>query len=124
MAAYVDFAFYSGTYSGTAIVQTDFPRLAMRASAVIDQVTFGRAAPIMTNATDAATIEKIKLATCVVAEEIQKLEESGGAVQSETVGRHSVTYVDQRSDNARLTGAAKLYIGMTGLMYPGFTEDE
>jgi len=69
MTAYTDSTYYTGTYLGNVIASADFPRLALRASAVIDQVTFGRASAIVTAATDTATIALIKMATCAVAVE-------------------------------------------------------
>ena len=41
--AYADFTYYSTSYLGNVIAETDFSRLALRASAVIDQLTFSRA---------------------------------------------------------------------------------
>ncbi len=122
MDVYADYEFYIGTYKGTSIAESDFPRFAREASAFVDQATFGRAAPIVGAATDLTTIESIKLATCAVAEEIQKLEASGGAVQSETVGRISVTYVSRLTDDARKLRAARLYLWDTGLLYRGIDE--
>ena len=57
MAAYADYEFYVTTYQGAAIAQADFPLLALRASEVVDQVTFDRAAAVVTADTDAATVE-------------------------------------------------------------------
>ena len=122
--AYADYAFYSSTYLGTAIASADFPRLAARASAVIDRITFGRAAAVITAETPAATVTAIKNAVCAVADEIQKSEASGGAVQSERVGNYSVTYLSQKSDEKRQIDAAALYLWNTDLMYRGFTEGE
>ena len=128
MAVYVDYDFYTTQFYGTAIAQADFSRLALRASAVIDQVTFGRTAAVITADEDDATIEKIKLATCAVAEEYQRLDKvgGGGEIQSERVGQHSVTYATgaATSDRAKLADAAKLYLWDTDLMYRGFTDDE
>lgn len=124
MAAYADYEFYQGTYKGTAIAQSDFDRLAIPASAVIDQITFSRAAPVVEAAADATTIEKIGFATCAVAEEMQKLEASGGAVSSERLGNYQATYLSQLSEDARLARAAKRYLGNTGLMYRGLDESE
>ncbi len=125
MAAYADYAFYTLTYLGAAIAQADFDRLALRASVVIDQVTYGRAAPVIAAGEDADAIEKIKLATCAVAEELQS-QSQGGQIQSERVGQHSVTYnVGQAtSEKHRLSEAAKLYLWSTDLMYRGFNADE
>jgi len=100
----------------------------LRASAAIDQLTFNRALPIVTAATETDTIDAIKMATCAVAEELQTQsgESGSGVIQSETVGRHSVTYVQGsvRSLEQRQSNAAKLYLGSTGLMFRGFADDE
>jgi hypothetical protein len=130
MAAYADFTYYTTTYLGTAIVSANFARLALRASAVIDSLTFGRAAPIVTAATDTATIDLIKMATCAVAEEYQAVEQDGstGGIKSESIGSHSVTYADgaikTQTSNRRYSNAAALYLGDSGLMFQGFNDDE
>ena len=123
MTAYVDFTFYVEIYRGAAIPAADFPRLALRASVVIDQVTFGQAAAVVTADEDDDLIALIQMATCAVAEEIQKAD-AGGTVQSERVGQHSVTYaVSTVSDERRQVKAAKLYLAATGLMYRGLDAD-
>lgn len=124
--AYCDYTYYSGTYLGTAIASANFARLALRASAVIDSLTFNRAA----DETDTDTVDAIKMATCAVAEEIQAVETGGGAdaIQSESVGSVSITYADNATkrltNNERYTEAAKLYLGNTGLMFKGFMDGE
>ncbi len=128
--AYATYAYYTDTFLGTAIASADFARLALRASAVIDQITFNRAGPVVTAGTETDTIDLIKMATCAVAEEYQAIEDSGSAdgIQSESVGSHSVTYAEnskqRRTATARLAEAAKLYLGSTELMYRGFAEGE
>jgi hypothetical protein len=130
MTAYVDYTYYSATYLGTAILSADFARLALRASAVIDQITFQRAAPIVAAATDTANIDLIKMATCAVAEEIQTEESEGSAdgIQSESVGNFSVTYavgsVKTMTLQDKRENAARLYLGGSGLMFKGFATDE
>jgi hypothetical protein len=122
MGAYADYEYYSGTYLGASIAAPDFPRLALRASAIVDRVTFGQAGPVVTAATDVDTIDKIKMATCAVAEEYQVLDkhESGGEIASERVGNNSVAYVQnktaQLSDEAKMAKVAKTYLWPTGLM--------
>ncbi|MBV5322614.1 MAG: hypothetical protein JZU60_02115 [Ilumatobacteraceae bacterium] len=130
MASYADFTYYTATYLGTAIVSADFARLALRASATIDNLTFDRAAPIVTAATDTATINKIKMATCALAEESQKedLVDGVDGIQSESIGSNSVSYAE--NSGKRLTNemkqskAAKLYLSSTGLMFRGFASGE
>lgn len=126
MAAYADFAFYTTDYLGTAIAEADFPQLALRASAVIDQLTYNRAA----SETDEATIEKIQMANCAVAEEMQITVAQGGedAIASESVGSHSVSYAENSTkrltNDQRYYNAAYLYLSSTGLMFPGFMAGE
>lgn len=123
--AYADYSFYTGTYKGTAIAQAAFDRLAARASAEMDMLTANRAAPIIEAATDTATIAFIKMATCAIAEEIQSVE-AAPEVTSETVGRHSVTYLkgSYRPPRVRYADAARVYLGLTGLMFRGFDADQ
>ena len=71
MAVYADYEYYTDTYLGTAIAETAFDALALRASAVIDRLTFDRAAVVITADEDDATIDLIQMATCAVAEELQ-----------------------------------------------------
>jgi hypothetical protein len=123
--AYADYAFYTGTYLGTAIASADFSRLAQRAAEVIDELTFQRAAGVITDATDTDTIAQIKLANCALAEDIQTAEASGNTdgIASESVGTYSVTY--KSNSRASMTreqvfrSTAKRYLGQTYLMYPG-----
>lgn len=119
MAVYVDHAYYTGQFFGTAIAASDFPRLAKQASTFIDQVTFGRAAGVVSEDTNTSTIEKIKDATCAVAEICQESED-GGQIAEERVGNHSVKYaIPTQSKEQRMYQTAKSYLGLTGLMYAG-----
>ena len=119
MAVYVDHAYYTSQFFGTAIAASDFPRLAKQASTFIDQVTFERAAEVVTAGTDTASIEKIKDATCALAEIIQE-QDNGGQIAEERVGNHSVKYaIPTQSKEQRMYQTAKDYLGLTGLMYAG-----
>jgi hypothetical protein len=128
--SYADYTYYAGTFLGTAIASADFARLALRASAQIDQLTFNRAAAIVTAATDLTTIAAIKDATCAVAEEYQAIEQDGstGGIVSESVGSYSVSYaenaVKRQSSTQRYTAVARIYLGSTGLMFSGFASGE
>ena len=130
MAAYADYTFYTTTYLGTAIASADFGRLALRASQVIDNSTFNRAAAIVTADEDADTIALIQMATCAVAEEIQTQESSGSidGVTSERVGSYAVTFgAGSRamlSNEEKQERAARFYLAQTGLMYRGFLDEE
>jgi hypothetical protein len=130
MAAYATFSYYTGTYLGNVIASADFSRLALRASAIIDQITFNRAAAIITANTPAATVTAIQNATCAVAEQYQANEANGNAdgIQAEGIGSNSVTYNEkassQLSNHEKLVRAAKVYLGNTSLMFPGFESGE
>jgi len=130
MPAYADYTYYTTTYLGTSIAVGDFNRLALRASAWVDRLTFQRAAAIVTAATDTATIALIKNATCAIAEDIQQTDANGGAdaIQSESIGQNSVTYVAGSSkmstSGETYMQTASLYLGSTGLMFPGFLAGE
>lgn len=126
MEAYADFDYYEDTYLGTSIASDDFPRLALRATAVIDQITFNRAA----GETDTDTVDKIKMAMCAVAEQLQTIEANGGddGIVSESIGSNSVTYAanaaKRQTNQTKLTQAANLYLSSTGLLFRGFASGE
>jgi len=125
---YTDFLFYAGTFLGDQIDAEDYPRLNQKASAWIDQLTFGRAFDIVDAGTDTDTIEKIKLATCAIAEVLLNKEGEQRSISSESVGGHSVSYVTSEEDKQgydhKMRNVAKLYLNDTGLMFRGFNEDE
>ena len=120
--AYCDYAYYSTTYLGTAITSAAFPQLALRASAIIDQLTF----QLASEQTDTDIIDLIKMATCAVAEQMKVVNDSGdvGGIKSESVGSHSVTYAENsesmKTVGQKYTDAAALYLISTNLMYRGF----
>jgi len=124
MAAYVDFTFYDGTYLGVAIAEADFDRIALRASEIIDQITFGRAEDDTDNET------AIKMANCAVCDVFYSIEQGGGSddIESERIGNNAVSYGENSTQ--RMTAsqqyetAARLYLDSTPLMYQGFAEDE
>lgn len=124
MAVYADYLFYTQQFDGTAIAQADYRRLARKASAHVNQLTFGRAAEIIEADTDVDLIEAIRLATCAVAEELQRQQENGSVISSERVGSYAVTYaVSPASGHERLATAAKLYLVESGMMYRGFDDE-
>lgn len=131
MAAYATYTYYTTTYLGTQITpQAEFDRLSLRASAWIDRLTFQRVAAIVTAGTETANIDLIRMATCAVAEDIQRAETAGGAdaIKSEAIGQNSVSYADTSSKmntaGETYMQTAALYLGSTGLMFPGFAAGE
>ena len=122
--SYADYTHYSTVYLGNAIAEADFPRLALRASAQIDRLTYNRAA------TDTDNTTAIKNAMCAVAEEIQRQEQSDNVdgITSESQGRYSVSYSANsnrsRTNQQKILDAAKLWLNSTALMFPGFSYGE
>lgn len=135
--AYADFEYYSTVYLGAAIQEADFPRLALRASSYLDYYTQGRAA-------QSADLDALKMACCAIAEQYQYIDaaktlaqksltvsmESGGELQSQTVGSWSKTYrsggdsaqqalSSAQAAQASLAAIAQQYLGITGLLYRG-----
>lgn len=124
MTVYADYTFYVTSFFGTAIAESSFPQLALRASAVIDQITFNRAADDTDNTT------AIKNAMCAVAEELQRQDLSDGVdgVASESQGQYSVSYLANsdrsRSNQSKVQTAASVWLANTALMFAGFNTGE
>lgn len=135
--AYADYTYYTNTYLGTAIQETDFPRLSLRASSFLDYYTQGRAA-------QNADLDALKMACCTIAEQYQAINaaqalaqkalsaslDSGGELQSQSVGSWSKTYrsggdsaqqalSSAQAAQASLAAIAQQYLGATGLLYRG-----
>ena len=118
---YANYSDYIYRYLGRAIrSEDDFDRLALRASAFLDRITFGRAEHYRD------TKGKLALACCAVAERLQAQEEaermsSGGAVEAEQVGDWRVQYRDGSLTGiaAELAALAEMYLTGTGLLYRG-----
>lgn len=124
MSAYVDYAYYTDIYLGTAITETAFPSLARDASAFIDMLTLRRLVYL-----DVGDVpEAAKMAACAVAERMQATQQSGAqdidaSIKSETVGGWTTAYNLMGDIRDQLHGdfraAAVRYLYGTGLMYAG-----
>lgn len=107
MAAYADYSFYTGTYLGNQIAESEFPRLALRASEYLDRITGGQAANF-------ASKELLQKAVCAVAEAWQSNEE-GGEVVSQSVGSWSKSFASSvKTKEQRLLDAARMYLSQLG----------
>lgn len=104
---YANYPYYVGTYHGSAIAEADFPRLAARASSYLDSIC---------NVKDHQDGDAVKMAACAVAEAWQ-VNEQGGEVVSESVGRWSKSFASSgKGKSALLWEAAMLYLGPAGLL--------
>lgn len=70
--AYADYEFYTTSYFGSAVPETDFPRLAERASIFVDTMTFDRLVDGLP--TDERSQKRIKKAVCSLAELMYQIE--------------------------------------------------
>lgn len=116
--AYADYEFYQNRYCGN-MPAADFRRLAVKASAYLDQLTFGR---IREGWETSPHADRIRTACCAAAD-VYRLQEQGGGVASETNDGISVTYVNGvghgKSESGQLYDAIVMHLGRTGLMYAG-----
>ena len=114
--AYATFHFYCDSYGGDAIPQAEFEKYGARATDYIDAVTHGRARGY------ADREDELKRACCAVAEAI-KLNEEGGGVVAESVGKLTRNYAagvtNTPSEEERLAIAVCRYLMHTGLLYLG-----
>lgn len=70
--AYADYDFYTTSYFGNVVPETDFPRLAERASDFVDTMTFDRLVDGLP--TDERSQKRIKKAVCSLAELLYQIE--------------------------------------------------
>ena len=70
--AYADYEFYTTSYFGTVVPETDFPRLAERASEFVDTMTFDRLVDGLP--TNEHSQKRIKKAVCSLAELMYQIE--------------------------------------------------
>lgn len=135
--AYATFEEYRMTYGGVLFTaDAAFLPFAERASDYIDAVTFGRLNEKDYDLLYGDVQRQIKKCCCALAENLFYYDAktqpdaavSGGAKQSETIGKYSVTFRNPLDSLAQLTGSnfntyqyntALKYLGRTGLMYRG-----
>jgi hypothetical protein len=124
MDAFIDYLYYTEN-DGSSISASEFDRYALRASFQVDLLTIKRAEAIITAGTNLALIDRIKRATMGVADVMKEHSVSRGSlgVQGEKVGDHSVQYRGndelQSYEAQAISSTVEMYLGHTGLMYPG-----
>ena len=120
---YATYDYYEDEYGGSVLSDTDFPYFVRKASAYIDQFTFGRI-----NEGNVNKFPSLPACTCDIAEMIffAKVKD-GKEKKSEITDGYSVTYVTEGTDGMiaeeklkrKLYSIAKLYLINTGLLYCG-----
>lgn len=111
----VTYEFYMQEYKGTDIPSSaDFDHVLVRAQAMVDRMVIN-AAPLNIE----AIRRRYMLAVCAVADCLYSQQQSGGgAVASESVGNHSVSYVSRSVADLykEQRKAAEMYLTGTGLL--------
>lgn len=137
---YADYEFYTNAFYGTLIQETDFPRLAVRASSYIDYLTQGRAEKDTEHKTELSN------ACCALAEQYLQVETAQQLAQkslnaafeynanvemsSQTVGSWTKTYrsggesavsaaTAMTTAKTELANVAAQYLATTGLLCRG-----
>ena len=135
--AHATFEAYRTIYAGTLFTdENQLLPFAERASDYMDAVTFGRLTAPNIDTIYGDVQRLIIKCCCALAENLYYYDAklhpeaaaSGGAKQSESIGKYSVTYANPLDSLSTLTGStfadyqyrtALQYLGRTGLMYRG-----
>lgn len=106
-----DYTYYAETFGG-GLSEAEFNRLAPKAAATIDALTFGRCVNLPDPVAD-----NVRSAMCAVVDEIDAT--AGGVVASASNDGYTETYAVTRTADQRLRDVASLYLAATGLMFCG-----
>ena len=107
--SYVDFTYYSEVFGGELIPQRLFARFELKASAYLDNLTFGN----IPKPCD----DKVKAAICEMSEAFY-CEDERRNIHSEEHDGYGVVY--EESDlNEKLEDIANIYLASTGYLYGG-----
>jgi hypothetical protein len=112
---YADYPFYQSKYHGT-VSEAEYTRLAVRAAAYVDRMTFGRAKTATKD-----DMEAVKMAECAIVDELSA-QEQGGIVTSETndgISRSYATGSVVKSSTQRIYAAAEVFLCNTNLCFVG-----
>ena len=116
---YADYAYYTKNYLGTEITPGKFGPNMLAASALIDQLTFGRIHRLDT------VPESVKRAACAAAECLYQNEvRAEREITSESNDGYSVTYSTggtQKDATANAVAKIRSFLASTGLLYRGFS---
>lgn len=104
---FADYAFYTGTYGGSAIPEASFPLYANKAAAYLGSIM--PAVPI-------PAPDELKMAMCAVADEMLKDAAGQAGIQSESTDGYSVTYVAPLTAKRRYYDLAAQFLAGTDLM--------
>lgn len=112
---YADYTFYLAEFNGTAS-GAEYNRLAVRAAAYVDRMTYGKA-----KTATGDDLAAVKLAECAIVDELLA-QEQGGIVASETndgISRSYATGSVVKSATQRIYAAADVFLSGTNLCFAG-----
>lgn len=122
--AYADYEFYKNVYFGSAVPESDFARMAERASDWVDVMTFDRLTDGLPE--NASAQKRIKKAVCELAEIFEKLEQAEkkafaaasavdsadgttGVIVSKSSGAESISYASPQQIGASAKEWSTIY---------------
>lgn len=112
---YATFEYYKSTFNGEIEDITTFNRLMREASAFLDYISQGRCSDFKDND------DKLKNAACAIVDIRNEYNNGTRGIQSETVGKVSVSYTDNsnKTMESECYQVAKMYLSGTDLLYLG-----
>ena len=111
----VEYSFYTDTYGGNRVSQTDWQRISQKAERRLDSYTFGRCSGEWE---EEEWCNRAKCAVCEMAEILCADEKRGGKTSENTDG-YSVSYDAGKTVDSMLYDVVRVYLANTGLLYAG-----
>lgn len=115
--SYVDYEYYTESYKGEKLKEDIFPRYAKWASALVDQMTFGRVKDLQ------EIPDCVKEAVCCAVEKRFSYEEKADRdLKSESNDGYSVSYADAGDEGSAVASIMediRIYLSGTGLLFRG-----
>lgn len=115
--SYVDYKYYTDTYGGKKIGAAEFPSVSRWATALVDQMTFGRILNLP------SIPDCVKDAVCSAADRYYDYKVKASLeIKSESNDGYSVSYVDSGKEEDAIKGAksdVRIYLANTGLLFRG-----
>lgn len=109
--AYADYDFYVESYYGNIVPESDFDRLADRASDFIDTITFDRLADGLP--ADRKSLKRLRKATCAVLEKLYELE----LAEKNAIEQASVSTTDTNVGNKSTGVVTSVSSGSESISY-------
>ena len=109
--AYADYEFYTTSYFGSVVPETDFPRLSERASDFVDAMTFDRLVDGLP--TDERSQKRIKKAVCSLAELMYQIE----LAENNAINQASANVTDTNVGNISTDVVTSVSSGSESISY-------